>query len=257
MTDRPLEKVEPFVARWGVSPGGSVEWLVAPNSPFALAKVIDSGTWVVYDGACEDNAVIHRGTSPDLPTAKRDALAKAREVGLCCWFEGEAPMAFEGEWRDGWLVPVGTADRDVVYAAAAGVSDGGGYWDVWRGVSKLDSGKSDSVAAAKTAALESAARHGYRITIREAGPEPAPFVIEAWSYWHHDDAPKVVTPTGVLTRDGHGCWHDYAMGLDAGATHVPNPPHRHPNDPHNIPAAVRECIETHGADVVRRALESM
>lgn len=358
-TDRPLERVEPFVAKWATI--DNVEWLV----PFDAADTLSlrhrstvsanqDGEWFVYNGVC----VYEGGYSSDLPTAKRDALAKARELGLCCWFEGEAPMAFEGEWkRLGALMPwwgIRLSDGDWAVEAHAD-----GVWQVWdaAGDAKVGHGRATDLESAKAAALEAAARHGYRITIREAaepgvkcpicdergqtepgvisdlgGPcphpmcedgylgdtplddaaslaavfhialdwiehvsgkpfppseegyrnrefihiaekwltqdvpswdelnghaKPAPFVIEAWSYWTDSSGILVtLTPDGPEYRNrADGVWR--SDSASAPLTHVPNPPHRHPDDPANIPAAVRECIEKHGADVVRRALESM
>lgn len=338
--DQPLKHIPPFEVKWEL---GIVSTLVPVSGDPSIGKpirVTGGGLWWVYS---HGNICVAHGTSDGAESARRTALAKARELGLCCWFAGEAPMAFEARWGErrygGWAL------RGVDRSDACFADDSG--WSVWHSGVQLRFGPATSLADAKSQALEAAALAGYRITVvgdapqREAGDwmhhssEPshrydvhdpnlalgqvifagphvgymarvvraarrggwdvlglsgtragamemvddelrrrgwlrdaaaaedneakgAPFAIEPWQYWSGDGMLLVALPTGhgnVWSEMRGSGWHGTSSGPWAGWTHEPNPEFRHPDDPAYIPASLKACIEFHGADLVRRALE--
>lgn len=256
---RPLEHVPPFEAVWFDLESGS--WLAPAGSHNAAvhgyAFADRDGHWLV----CErDGEALNSGQSDDLESAKRDALAKARELGLCCWFAGEEPMVFETRWEkrpvEKWTLRR-SADDFIVCIAW----DGG--WSTWlRQVSTecAATGSATSLHDAKRQALGAAALAGYRITVVEDGEVAgAPFAIVPWQYWSRDGCLLVALPP--TDRYAHawaqrnGVWLGTHRGPCAGWTHEPSPEHRHPDDPANAKAEVRALIERVGADVVRAVLE--
>lgn len=138
-------------------------------------------------------------------------------------------------------------------------SKGDWHWTVWRQDTNESpvTGRSNTLADAKTAALDKARELGLDITVED---DDAPFTIEAFTYFVSPFNDLVV----ALPRSGDkglwqmrlagGAWRECA-GPTEGWRHEPDPPHRHPDDPANAMAEVRALIERVGTDVVRAVLE--